>query len=594
MSNLHLTSGEHKTDTEQPPRGNLPMQLTPFIGREEVKRDVIQHLLRDDVRLLTLIGPPGIGKTRLSLEVAADLTDHFQNGAWFVSLALVSDPLLVASTIAHTLGLKQVGGRSLREILFDYLHDKRLLLVLDNFEQVLDAAPFVAECLSAAPGVKALVTSREALRVRGEQEFGVPTLTLPNLDRLPSAEQVSHYEAVQLFAQRARSANLDFHITDDNALVIAAICWRLDGLPLAIELAAARTKLLSPQALFERLGQRLSVLTGGARDLPPRHRTLRSAIDWSYNLLDENEQRLFRRIGVFVGGCRWDAIDAVCNADGSLDISTLDAVAALVEKSLVQQTRLVDGGEPRLMMLGTIKEFALEQLEESGEIAEIKRCHAFYFLRLAEEIEPHLKGPDQSIWLARLEEEYDNLRATLKWSQGKDGDPKLALRMVVALGRFWCRRGYLQEGREWVSVALSKADRQERTSTFGMALGWAGWLAYFQSEYYAARTFFEESLAILREQGDKKDVAFALSGMGETAHYEGDYKRAISLYEEWLSISRDIEDIQGIATALLFLGYAELRVGDNTLSVARLEEALALSRQVGIRYHVAEALRVLG
>lgn len=291
-------------DTGQSPRSNLPVQLTPFVGREEVMRDVIQHLLRDDVHLLTLIGPPGIGKTRLSLEVAARIADHFADGVWFVNLALINDPSHAVSTIAHSLGLKQADGRPLRESLLHFLLEKRLLLVLDNFEQVVDAAPLVVELLSSAPGVKALVTSREALRVRGEQEFAVPPLALPKLDRLPTAEQISRYEAVQLFAQRARSANLDFHITDENALVVAAICWRLDGLPLAIELAAVRTKLLPPQALFERLGQRLAVLTGGARDLPPRHRTLRSAIDWSYNLLDESERTLFRRLGVFVGGCQ--------------------------------------------------------------------------------------------------------------------------------------------------------------------------------------------------------------------------------------------------------------------------------------------------
>jgi predicted ATPase/DNA-binding CsgD family transcriptional regulator len=594
MSNsLHPTS-HAQMDTGPSPRSNLPVQLTPFVGRKEVMRDVIQHLLRDDVHLLTLIGPPGIGKTRLSLEVAGRIADHFSDGVWFVNLALINDPSLAVSTIAHSLGLKQAGDRPLRESLLHFLLEKRLLLVLDNFEHVVDAAPLVVEFLSSAPGVKALVTSREALRVRGEQEFTVPPLALPKLDRLPTAEQISRYEAVQLFAQRARSANLDFHITDENALVVAAICWRLDGLPLAIELAAVRTKLLPPQALFERLGQRLAVLTGGARDLPPRHRTLRSAIDWSYNLLDESERSLFRRLGVFVGGCRLDAVDAVCNADGTSHITTLDSVATLVEKSLVQQTRSVDGGWPRLVLLETIKEYALEQLEESHELADVKRRHALHFLQLAQEIEPYLMGPDQTIWLDRLEEEHDNLRATLQWSQSEDGDAKLGLDMAVALGRFWSTRGYLHEGRAWLSVALSKVDSRERTPALGNALKSAGLLAYFQSDYSAARNFFEESLAILREQGNKRGIADALDGLGEIAHYEGDYKRAILLYEEWLSISRELEDIQGIANALLFLGYAELRLGESALSVARLEEALALTRQIGIPYRVAEALRMLG
>ena len=269
---------ERKASPGLSSQGNLPVQLTPFVGREKIKSALVQLLLSNDVRLLTLLGPPGIGKTRLSLEVAVAVAHHFKDGAWFVGLAPVTDRALVASSIAQTLGLKQAGERSLREVLKDHLRDKELLLVLDNFEQVVEEAPLVVELLAGAPAVKVLVTSREALRVRGEQEFAVPPMNLPSLDRLPSGEQVTQYEAVEFFAQRASAANLEFHVTDENALVVAAICWRLDGLPLAIELAAARTKVLSPQALFERLGQRLTLLTGGARDLPPRHRTLRSAL----------------------------------------------------------------------------------------------------------------------------------------------------------------------------------------------------------------------------------------------------------------------------------------------------------------------------
>ncbi|MEO8288832.1 MAG: tetratricopeptide repeat protein [Chloroflexota bacterium] len=580
----------------------LPPQLTRFVGRERESAAIAELLMQDDVRLLTLTGPPGIGKTRLSLEVASNLSAHFPDGIYFVPLAPVTSPTLITSSVAQVLGLKQAGSRPLLESVQDYLRNRHLLLVLDNFEQIIEAAPLVVDVLSVAPLVKVLVTSREALRVSGEQEFAVPPLSLPSLDRLPTAAEIAQYEAVQLFTQRARSSNVDFTVTDQNAVVIAAICWRLDGLPLAIELAAARTKLLPPQALFERLGTRLNLLTGGARDMPPRHRTLRNAIGWSYDLLNSADRLLFRRLSVFVGGRSLEAIEAVCNADGSIS-DLLDSVSSLVDKSLLRpesaQGQELEGigGEPRFVMLETIHEYAKEKLEESGEQEEIRRSHARYFLRLAEEAEPHLLDPDQNIWLDRLGKEYDNLRAALQWNQSTDGDAKFGLDMAAALGRFWSIRGNLHEGREWMSLVLSKVDGQERTSALGKALTWAGWLAYFQSDYGAARTFFEESLAIFREQGNKQGTAYALDGLGEIAHYEGDYKRAISLYEEWLSISRELEDIQGIAAALLFLGYTELRlvdIGDYALPVARLEEALALSRQIGIGYRVAEALRVLG
>jgi predicted ATPase/DNA-binding CsgD family transcriptional regulator len=594
-----IASNETKNNPVLIAQGNLPVQITPFIGREEVKSAVIRLLSREDVRLLTLTGPPGIGKTRLSLEVAAGLSQQFEDGVWFVGLAPITDPALVASAIAQVLGLKQSGGRSNLDILADHLQSKQMLLVLDNFEQVIEAAPIVTELLGTAPRLKILVTSREGLRVRGEQEFAVPPLSLPNLERLPSADKVLEYEAVQLFAQRAASASIDFKVTDENALVIAAICWRLDGLPLAIELAAARSKLFPPQALFERLGQRLTLLTGGARDLPPRQRTLRSAIEWSYHLLDENERKLFRRIGVFLGGCTWEAVEGVCNADGSIGVGTLETVAALVDKSLVHQTE-DEGREPRLMMLETIKEYALEQLEESGEAEEIRQRYALYYLDLAERAMPLFNGAEGPQWLSRIEEEHDNMRAALQWAKREAEDAggglgtELGLRLAIPLGRFWYIRGHLNEGRNWISemLALPGVDGHKKLQV--IALEQIGRIAYALSDYRAARAFFEDGLAICKEIGDRWWMAFSLEGLAEVATEEGDYVTAPPLFEESLAILREFGDTLHVAGILMNLGYVGLRTGDYGAALEPLEESLMLYQQVGNARGAGFALTGLG
>src|SRR5215204_3556721 len=437
---------------------NLPSQPTPLVGREREVAGVCRLLRGGGVRLLTLTGPGGMGKTRLALQVAADLVDEFEDGVFFVPLAPISDPDLVVPTVARTLDITETSGRTPEEALKDYLRNKEMLLVLDNFEQVVEAAPLVGELLSACPALKVLATSRTVLRIYGEQEFTVPPLELPAPSHPQPLERLTQYEAVRLFVERAQAAKADFSVTNDNAPAVAEICHRLDGLPLAIELAAARIKVLSAQKILEHLGNRLKLLTGGARDLPERQRTLRSTIEWSYGLLEEGEKVLFARLSVFAGGRTLEAIEAICDAEGDLPVDVLDGLASLVDKSLLKQEEGV-GGEPRFVMLETIHEFAREKLEGSGEAEDLRRLHARYFLALAEEAEPALEGSQQQVWLDRLEEEHDNMRTVLSWSLGQGQDAELALRIGAVLGEFWYLRGYWSEGRRWLEEALTKSGR---------------------------------------------------------------------------------------------------------------------------------------
>jgi len=399
--------------------------------------------LLEQARLVTLTGPGGTGKTRLGLQLAAELGETFADGVYFVNLAPLVDSHLVVSTVAQALDLKEVAGLSLLDQLKGALHWKQLLLLLDNFEQVVDAAVEVAALLAACPNLKVLVTSRMPLHVRGEQEFAVPPLATPDPRHLPDLVSLSQYEAVALFLQRAQAVKPDFRVNTANAPAIAEICARLDGLPLAIELAAARIKLLPPQALLARLGQSLALLTGGARDAPTRQQTLRNTIQWSYDLLDAQEQRLFRWLSVFVGGCTLEAIEGVCHDAGEKS-NMLNIIASLADKSLVQQ-REQETGEPQLTMLETVREYALECLRENEEAEDCQRAHAMFYLALAEEAEPHLKGAQQVVWWKRLEREQENLRAALSWLIGQV-QGELALRLSGALWWFWNIRGYWDEG----------------------------------------------------------------------------------------------------------------------------------------------------
>ena len=432
---------------------HLPIQPTPFIGREKEVAAVLHELLREDVRLVTLTGPGGVGKTRMALYVAEQLRAHFADGIWFVSLAPISDPDLVIHTITQALGLWEAGEQSMLEQLQVFLRERQVLLLLDNFEQVIRAAMHVADLLSSCPHLKVLVTSREVLHVRAEHEFPVPRLSLPDPKCLPDLVALSQYEAVTLFIQRAQAVRPEFQVTNANAQAVAEICVRLDGLPLAIELAAVRIKLLPPQALLTRLGQRLQLLTGNARDVPARQQTLRSTIQWSYDLLDAQEQQLFCLLSTFVGGGTLEAVEEVSAALGDTTLPVLDGVASLIDKNLLQQT-VQEGEEVRLLMLETVREYGWEALAKLQEREAIQAAHAAYYLALAEEAELALGGPQELLWLERLGREYDNLRAALHWLrlqgsrvEGGGEAAEQAVRLETALSWFWTLRGYQNDGR---------------------------------------------------------------------------------------------------------------------------------------------------
>jgi predicted ATPase/transcriptional regulator with XRE-family HTH domain len=593
---------------------NLPVQLTSFVGRDIELPRIRDLMLTADVRLLTLTGPPGTGKTRLALQAAAELLPYFDDGVFFVNLAPISDASLVISEIAQNLGVSSSGARSLFEAVEGYLRDRRLLLVLDNFEQVAVAAPPVAELLMRAPRVKVLATSRVPLHVRGEKEFAVPPLQLPDTEHLPPLDQLGRYEAVRLFVQRAADVNAGFEMTGDNASTVAQICARLDGLPLAIELAAARVKVLSPQGILERLESRLGLLTGGARDLPARQRTLRSAIEWSYDLLAEEEKKLFRRLGVFVGGFTLDAAEAVCRGGtgrqqsaqdpplrreagtlSPIEIDLLDGIASLVDSSLLRQQEGA-AQEPRFVMLETIHEYARDRLQESGGKEAVSLLHALYFMALAEEANLKVWGLTEAGWLDRLDEEHDNLRAAIAWGHEVKGDAEIELRLAVALARFWEIRGYLYEGRERIAAALSRPESREEkvTALRAWALTQSASLNFWQSDYQAARLATEEALAIFQALGEQAGIARALTDLSDVARAQGDYGKALVLGEQSLDVNRALGDAHGTVVSLVMVGWAEMRPGYYARAAQHLEEALELARQIKVPNRIGLALSALG
>ena len=571
---------------------NLPLQLTSLVGREREVAQVCERLSRLEVRLLTLTGAGGMGKTRLGLQAAAELADDFEDGVFFVSLATVSDPTLVAPTVAGTLEVKEAGGEQLIEGLKRYLREKRVLLVLDNFEQVLEAAPVVTELLSAAPHLKVLATSRTPMRLYGEYEYSVPPLALPDPGRPLLVERLTQYEAVRLFIERARAAKADFSVTAENAQAVAEICARLDGLPLAMELAAARIKLLSPQALLARLNNKLKLLTGGPRDLPQRQRTLRGTIEWSYELLDEGERVLFARLAVFSGGRTLEAMEAICDAERNLPIDVFDGVSSLVDKSLLRQEEGI-GGEPRFVMLETVHEYARERLEQSGEAEATKRAHAEHFLALAEEAEPELKGTRQCEWLEHLNAEHDNMRAAFYWML-EDGDVELGLRLAGALRRFWHVRGHFDEGRRWLEQALAK-DSRTSASARAKALDAIGTLAHDQGDIDRAEEVAREGLKLSAgADAESGRVASFRRTLGITAERQGDYERATKLYEESLALYREVEDRWGIASILLSLGNVFVVREEHERAKQLYRESLMVSRESGDPEQFATGLANLG
>jgi len=601
---------------------NLPIQPTPLLGREDELRTVRSLLLRDDpsassgqARLVTLTGPGGTGKTRLALQAAAELLDGFPDGVYFVSLARISDPALVISAIAQVLGLREAGSRSLQDTVIDYLKEKQLLLVLDNFEQVLPAALHVAEVLAACWSVTVLVTSRAVLHLQGEHECAVPPLALPDPAPAATAETLGRYPAVTLFVQRARDLRADFALSDQNAPAVAEICRRLDGLPLALELAAARTRLLSPEVLLRRLEHRLPVLTGGARDLPARQRTLRDAIAWSYDLLSDAERHLFQRLSVFVGGFTLGAVDEVARDEGrgasegpssplATHPSSLDLVVSLVDKSLLRQ-EAGSADEPRFGMLETIREFATDRLDASGESALLRQRHAAYYLALAEEAEIELRGAQQAIWLDRLEAEHDNLRTALTRSltdaADSTGDPalvELGTRLAGALLWFWLVRGYVSEGYRWLQAALvasgRTADSPPATSARGKALAGAGHLAQYQGDYAQSAALLEESVTVLRAAGDEHGVAWSLGMLGELARNRRDYAQAASLLEESLALARRIGDRWTMYHVLYRLGEMARNRREYDRAATLYEESLVIRREFGDKRGIAAALHSLG
>ena len=557
----------------------LPIPPTSFIGWAGETERVKNLLQTPDVRLVSLIGPGGAGKTRLALQVASQMSDHFEHGISFVPLAAIQEAHLVGAAIAQALGLKEEKGFPIEENLKAYLHTRRMLLVLDNFEQVMDAASLVAGLLETGSGLKILVTSRSVLHLYGEHEFELPPLTLPDL-RQVSVDEISQSQAVALFVERARAIHADFNLTPKNALAVAELCVQLDGLPLAIELAAARTKLLSPQAITARLSDRFTLLADGAQNLPKRQQTMRNTLDWSYELLTLEEKVLFARMGVFKGGWTMDAVEVIAGIPfesaefGHVNIDPLVQLPSLLDKSMV--VRETVGDEMRFRMLETVHEYARERLESSGEMDMLCQRHINYYLRLAEAAQPKLESAQAAIWVDCLEQEHDNMRAALQWALGHDNQQETALLLATTLGSFWSSRGYLGEGRRWLEAALSYGSNNTPPETRARAFRDAAWLALSQGDCNQAEKFVAMGQELWEALKDDPDVTCI---MGLILDGQGKYEQACLLLQAALESYRMLNDKKNIDFALHLLGQIAMKQADYDVAEAYLKEALAIKRQ---------------
>ncbi len=569
---------------------NLPRQLTSFVGREREMAEVKQLLTT--TCLLTLTGAGGSGKTRLSLQVAADILEQYPDGIWQVELAPIADPTLVPQVMASALGVPEQPGRALTETLVDYLRSKSALLILDNCEHLLSrCAQLAAALLRACPNMRIMATSREGLGIGGELTYPVPALSLPDPKHLTALENVLQYGAVRLFAERAAFSRPKFAVTSSNVSSVIQVCMQLDGIPLAIELAAARVKVLAVEQIAARLRDRFQLLTGGGRTAPPRHQTLRGAMDWSYDLLSEKERALLQRLSVFAGGCTLEAAEAVCSGNGVEAPDILDLLTSLVDKSLVNVE--TQGRETRYGLLGTVRQYGLDRLLEAGDAIEVRQRHRNWYLSLAERADAELRGPEQTLWARRLEAEHDNLRAALEWSTQDESSPEPGLRLVWSLMWFWNTCGYVIEGRQWLEKMVSRASGASAALQARVLCG-AGALSEKLGEYEHARARLAGSLAVFRRLDDAWGAAFALHFLAHVASAQDEFALATSMFEESLALFRGTGDKWGCALTLDCWGDAVCRHGDYDLASSLFEESGALSRELGNRWEVYGPVSGLG